>query len=72
MNWDRIEGNWHQLKGNVQQHWGKLTADHLHVLAGRRDHLAGKIQERLGVSRDVQKQQLSDWNKRLRASSNFK
>ena len=72
MNWDRIEGNWHQLKGNAQQCWGKLTADHLHVLAGRRDQLAGKIQNRRGLSCDAQKQQLSDWNKRLKASNTFK
>ncbi len=72
MNWDRIEGNWHQLKGNVQQQWGKLTDDHLHVLAGRRDDLAGKIQERRGVSKDTQKQQLSDWNKRIRQASNYR
>ena len=72
MNWDRIEGNWLQLKGNVQQQWGKLTSDHLHVLAGRRDQLAGKIRERRGVSQDQQKQQLSDWNKRLKSISNFK
>jgi uncharacterized protein YjbJ (UPF0337 family) len=72
MNWDRIEGNWHQLKGNVQQQWGKLTDDHLHVLAGKRDHLAGKIQERHGVSRDAAKQQLSDWNKHLKGINNLK
>jgi uncharacterized protein YjbJ (UPF0337 family) len=72
MNWDRIEGNWHQLKGNVQQHWGKLTDDHLHVMAGRRDSLVGKIQERHGVSKDAEKQQLSDWNKRIKQANNFK
>jgi uncharacterized protein YjbJ (UPF0337 family) len=72
MNWDRIEGNWHQLKGNVQQQWGKLTDDHLHVLAGRRDNLVGKIQERRGVSKDTQKQQLSDWNKRIKQANNYR
>ncbi len=72
MNMDRIEGNWHQLKGSVQQQWGKLTDDHLHVLAGRRDQLAGRIQERLGVSRDEQHKQLSNWNKRLKASNNLR
>lgn len=72
MNWDRVEGNWLQFKGNVQQQWGKVTLDHLHVLAGRRDQLAGKIQERRGASRDAQKQQLSDWNKRLKSINHFK
>ncbi|MBT9461122.1 MAG: CsbD family protein [Rugosibacter sp.] len=43
MNWDRIEGNWKQLKGNVKQQWGKLTDDHLEVIAGKRDQLVGTI-----------------------------
>ena len=45
MNWDRIEGNWKQFKGNAKQQWGKLTDDQLDVIAGKREHLSGKIQE---------------------------
>jgi uncharacterized protein YjbJ (UPF0337 family) len=50
MNWDIIEGNWKQLKGNVKQQWGKLTDDTLDQIGGKRDQLAGKIQETYGVS----------------------
>jgi uncharacterized protein YjbJ (UPF0337 family) len=63
MNWDRIEGNWKQLKGNVKQQWGKLTDDQLDVIAGRRDSLAGKIQETYGVSKDEAEKQLAAWEK---------
>jgi uncharacterized protein YjbJ (UPF0337 family) len=52
MNWDRIEGNWKQLKGDIKQKWGKLTDDEFDVIAGKRDKLVGKIQERYGCSRD--------------------
>lgn len=52
MNWDRIEGNWKQLTGRVQARWGKLTNDDLDVIAGRRDELGGKIQERYGIAKD--------------------
>lgn len=45
MNWDIVEGNWKQFKGKVKAQWGKLTDDHLDVIAGKRDQLAGKIQE---------------------------
>ena len=48
MNWDRIEGNWKQIKGKAKVQWGKLTDDDLDVVAGNRDQLAGKIQERYG------------------------
>ncbi len=43
MNWDRIEGNWNHAKGNIRQQWGKLTNDHLDMVAGKRDQLVGKI-----------------------------
>jgi uncharacterized protein YjbJ (UPF0337 family) len=64
MNWDRIEGNWKQLKGNVKQQWGKLTDDQLDVIAGKRDKLAGKIQESYGISKDEAEKQLAAWQER--------
>jgi len=67
MNWDRIEGNWKQFKGNAMQQWGKLTDDHLDVIAGKRDVLLGRIQELYGISRDEGERQLADWEKRMHA-----
>ena len=61
MNWDRIEGNWKQLTGNAKQRWGKLTDNQLDVIAGRREHLAGKIQGEYGMSKDIAEQQLTQW-----------
>jgi uncharacterized protein YjbJ (UPF0337 family) len=58
MNWDRIEGNWKQLKGRVKAQWGKLTDDDFDVVAGRRDQLAGKIQERYGIAREAAEEQV--------------
>jgi uncharacterized protein YjbJ (UPF0337 family) len=64
MNWDRIEGNWKQYKGNAKQQWGKLTADQLHVTAGRRATLADKIQETYGLTMEETEKQLSAWESR--------
>jgi len=64
MNEDRIEGNWKQFKGKVKEQWGKLTDDDLDVIAGRRDQLAGKIQERHGVARDEVERQIKDFETR--------
>jgi uncharacterized protein YjbJ (UPF0337 family) len=61
MNWDRIEGNWKQFKGNVQQQWGKLTDDQLDVIAGKREHLSGMIQEIYGITKDETEKQISAW-----------
>lgn len=63
MNWDRIEGNWKQVTGKAKVQWGKLTDDDLDVVAGRRDQLAGKIQERHGIAKDEAEMQLSAWQK---------
>lgn len=58
MNWDIIEGNWKQFKGKVKAQWGKLTDDHIDVIAGKRDELAGKIQETYGVTKDEAEKQI--------------
>jgi len=64
MNWDRIEGNWVQAKGKVKEQWGKLTDDHLDVIAGKRDQLIGKIQENYGVAKEEAENQVQDWETR--------
>jgi len=61
MNWDRIEGNWKQVKGHAQQQWGKLTDDDFDVIAGKREQLAGKLQERYGIAKDAAEKQVSEW-----------
>lgn len=52
MNWDTIEGNWKKFTGSVKERWGKLTDDDLDVVAGKRDQLVGRLQERYGYARD--------------------
>jgi len=61
MNWDRIEGNWKQFKGTAKVKWGKLTDDELDVIAGRREHLAGKIQEAYGITLETTEDQIAQW-----------
>lgn len=61
MDRDRIEGNWKQLKGKAKQQWGKLTDDDLTAAAGRREELAGKVQERYGLAKDAAEKQVDDW-----------
>ena len=65
MNWDRIQGNWKQFKGNAKEQWGKLTDDDLDVVAGKRDQLVGRIQERYGVAKDEAERQVKDWADRM-------
>ena len=61
MNWNQIEGNWEQFKGGVQEQWGKLTGDDLHVIDGNRKQLAGKLQERYGKAQDEAEREIDAW-----------
>ena len=61
MNWDRIEGNWKQFSGTVREKWGKLTNDDLDMIAGKRQQLAGRIQERYGIAKDEAEREIDDW-----------
>ncbi len=61
MNWETIQGNWKQVTGKAKEQWGKLTDDDMDVIAGRRDQLAGKIQERYGIAKDAAEKQVAEW-----------
>jgi len=61
MNWDQIEGDWKQMKGHFRAKWGKFTDDDLELIAGRRDVLAGRLQEHYGLAMDVAEKQLDDF-----------
>ncbi|HXY16532.1 MAG TPA: CsbD family protein [Terriglobales bacterium] len=62
MNWDQIAGQWKQVSGKVKAKWGKLTDDDLKVIAGHKDQLVGKIQERYGIHKEEAERQVQDWH----------
>jgi uncharacterized protein YjbJ (UPF0337 family) len=63
MNWDQIEGKWKQLRGSAKKQWGKLTDDDLEQIAGMRDDLVGKLQERYGIAREDAQKKADEWMK---------
>jgi uncharacterized protein YjbJ (UPF0337 family) len=66
MNWDQIAGNWKQVKGVVREKWGKLTDDDVDIIAGKRDILLGKIQDRHGIAREEAEKELKAWEASLK------
>ena len=64
MNWDQIKGNWKQVAGKAKAQWGELTDDDLTVIAGRRDQLAGKIQQRYNIAKEAAEKQLAEWERK--------
>lgn len=58
MNQDVIEGKWKQIRGEVKKWWGQLTDDDLDTVAGNKDKLIGKLQERYGYAREKAEEEL--------------
>ena len=65
MNWNQIEGNWTKFKGKARQQWGRLTDDDIAMLHGKREELAGKIQERYGIAQEQAEKQIDEWARTL-------
>ncbi len=59
--WDQIAGKWKQVKGDVRTQWGKLTDDDLEQIAGKKDKLAGVIQQRYGIAESEANRQIDEW-----------
>ena len=49
---DKIRGNWNVLKGKVKQEYGDLTDDDLAYEEGKEDELLGRIQKKVGKSKE--------------------
>ncbi|HZJ93110.1 MAG TPA: CsbD family protein [Thiopseudomonas sp.] len=65
MNTDIFEGKWKQLKGQVQTRWGKLTNDDLDVAEGHSQYLAGKLQERYGLTKEKAEEEIAEFHRKL-------
>lgn len=61
MNEDVIKGAWKQLKGAARIQWGKLTDDDWDQIAGNKDKLIGRLQERYGWERDRAERDADDF-----------
>ncbi|MDR3632875.1 MAG: CsbD family protein [Isosphaeraceae bacterium] len=66
MNWDQVAGEWKQFRGHVKEKWGKLTDDELTTIAGKRDQLAGLLQEKYGYAKDHAEMEIDRFAKALK------
>ncbi|MBS0026842.1 CsbD family protein [Chitinophaga sp. 22321] len=48
----QIKGKWNELKGTLKQQYADLTDDDLLYEEGQEDKLIGKLQQKLGKSRE--------------------
>lgn len=54
----KLKGNWNEIKGKLKQKYGDLTDDDLTYVEGKEDELLGRLQKKLGKSRDEIKNEL--------------
>lgn len=47
-----IKGAWNEVKGRLKQQYGELTDDDLAYERGQEDELVGRMQQKLGKTRD--------------------
>lgn len=52
MNGQTIIGNWNELKGKLKQKYADLTDDDLMYAEGKEDELYGKLQQKLGKTKE--------------------
>lgn len=48
-----LKGNWNELKGKLKQKYGQLTDDDLSFSEGKEDELFGRLQQKLGKTKEV-------------------
>lgn len=54
-----IKGNWNVIKGKLKQKYGQLTDDDLAFAEGKEEELLGRLQSRLGKSKDEVRDEIS-------------
>jgi uncharacterized protein YjbJ (UPF0337 family) len=52
MNTKVVKGNWNELKGKLKQQFAVLTDNDLMYEEGRKDEMLGKLQVKLGKSKE--------------------
>ena len=52
MNTTELEGNWNELKGKLKQKFATLTDDDLLFAEGKKDEMMGKLEKKLGKSKE--------------------
>jgi uncharacterized protein YjbJ (UPF0337 family) len=56
----QLKGSWNEIKGKLKQKYGQLTDDDLAFAEGKEDELLGRLQKRLGRTKDELRAEIED------------
>ena len=57
----RFKGSWNEVKGKLKQKYADLTDDDLTYIEGKDEELLGRLQKRLGRSRDEIRREIESY-----------
>jgi uncharacterized protein YjbJ (UPF0337 family) len=56
----QMKGSWNEMKGKLKQKYGQLTDDDLVFADGKEDEFLGRLQKRLGRTKDELRAEIED------------
>ena len=56
-----LKGSWNEIKGKLKQKYADLTDDDLTFAEGKEEELLGRLQQRLGKSKDELQRELETY-----------
>jgi len=57
----QFKGSWNEIKGKLKPQYGNLTDDDLVFAEGKEDELLGRLQKKLGKSKDDVRQMIENF-----------
>jgi uncharacterized protein YjbJ (UPF0337 family) len=60
MNKLQIKGSWNEIKGKLKQKYAQLTDDDLTFAEGKDDELLGRLQQRLGKTKEEVRREIEE------------
>ena len=58
MDKQQMKGSWNEVKGKLKQKYGQLTDDDLIYAEGKEDEMYGRLQQRLGKTKEEIKREI--------------
>jgi uncharacterized protein YjbJ (UPF0337 family) len=56
----KLKGSWNEVKGKLKQKYGQLTDDDLTFAEGKQDEFLGRLQQKLGKTKEDLRKEIED------------
>ncbi len=60
VNTSTVKGSWDEIKGKLKQEYASLTDDDLLFAEGKKDELIGRLQQKIGKTKDDIRKMIGD------------